>query len=51
MAVRLFMVCLDPKDVGAKVLQNVSNYLLIGTESYGRKLDVTNVRTSNLAYT
>lgn len=45
MAVRLCMVCLDPKGVGAKALQNVSNYLLIGMASYGRKLDLTTVRT------
>jgi len=51
MAVRLCMDCLDPEGVGDKVLQNVSNYLLIGMSSYGRKLDLTTVRTSNLADT
>jgi hypothetical protein len=45
------MDCLDPEGVGDKVPQNVSNYLLIGMASYGRKLDLTTVRTSNLAYT
>jgi len=33
------MDCLDPEGVGDKVLQNVSNYLLIGMSSYGRKLN------------
>ena len=51
MAVRLCMDSLDPEGVGAKVLQNVSNYSLIGTASYGRKLDLTTVRTSKLACT
>jgi len=45
------MDCLDPEGAGDKYLQNVSNYLLIGMASYGRKLDLTTVRTSNLAYT
>jgi hypothetical protein len=45
------MDCLDPEGVGDKVQQNVSNYLLIGTASYGRELDPTGVRTSNLPYT
>ena len=51
MGVRLCMDCLDPEDFCDKVLQNVSNYLLIGTALYGRKLDLTTVRTSNIAYT
>ena len=51
MTVRIYMDCLDPDGVGDNVLQNVSNYLLIGTASYGRKLDLITVRISNLAYT
>jgi hypothetical protein len=51
MAVRISMDCLDPEGVGDKVLQNAINYLLIVTASYGRKLDLTTVRTSILAYT
>jgi hypothetical protein len=45
------MDCLDPEGVGNKVMQNVSNYLLIGMTCYGRKLDLTTVRPSILAYT
>jgi hypothetical protein len=45
------MDCLEPEGVGDKVLQDVSNYLLIGMASYGRKVDLSTVRTSNLAYT
>jgi hypothetical protein len=45
------MDCLDPESAGDKLMQNVNNCLLIGTASYGRKLDLSTVRTSNLAYT
>jgi len=45
------MDSLDPEGVGAKVLQNINNYLQIGTASYSRKLDLTTVRTSKLTCT
>jgi len=41
MAVRIWMDCLDSEGVGDKVLQNITNYLLNGTASYARKLDLT----------
>jgi hypothetical protein len=51
MAVRISMNYVDHEGVGDKVMQNVSNYLLIGLARYGRKPDLTTVRPSILAYT